>query len=72
MLAGKLFGISDLTTEALEIQWTQKLPVQLVSQQLINKGKVQKLYTIQKKSTQKRAPKHFFSVAKLAEAGSEM
>lgn len=25
MFAGKMFGISDLTTEALETQWTQKV-----------------------------------------------
>ena len=26
MFAGKVFGISDLTTEASETQWTQKSP----------------------------------------------
>lgn len=38
----KAFGISDLSTEALETQWTQKLPG-LVSTQnisLSNKGEV--------------------------------
>lgn len=35
MFAGKVFGISDLTTEALETQWTQSLPG-LVSKPTIN------------------------------------
>ena len=35
MFAGKALGISDVTTEALETQWTPKLPG-LVSKPKIN------------------------------------